>query len=359
MQGTDWHKRIPICGPVRLSWVAIRAPKNSDAVDGNSVALQNHPPEFHRFVAQSELERGGNLQRGAIHLAWLLSLAPNNPSIQLLEQCLQVTGDDHLSLYPESGTGHRHNACEAVREYILARLGRLPEAIDLLVAVVSANQEAAYLEAWALNWLKPARAVESVPPQTVLKLFLVVLQRYPESRLVTAVQQRELDCYVAIARRWVYSGDLLCAFGNGAKSCGPCWWVLAGLAGRGCLGGPGNGAGEVAGVARWRTIGKEAAWPPWQVRSDYGGTVKRGGESAAVAKASAGQSQQRWGCERDAVWPSMDVCTPVTGSWSIWTGGRREPGRCRRLRWNSPFRRWRNLRFEFPSGRGGRTRAER
>jgi hypothetical protein len=42
------------------------------------------------------------------------------------------------------------------------------------------------------------------------------------------------------------------------------------------LGGPGNGAGEVAGVARWRTIGKEAAWPPWQVRSDYGGTVKRG-----------------------------------------------------------------------------------
>jgi hypothetical protein len=140
MQGTDWHKRIPICGPVRLSWVAIRAPKNSDAVDGNSVALQNHPPEFHRFVAQSELERGGNLQRGAIHLAWLLSLAPNNPSIQLLEQCLQVTGDDHLSLYPESGTGHRHNACEAVREYILARLGRLPEAIDLLVAVVSANR---------------------------------------------------------------------------------------------------------------------------------------------------------------------------------------------------------------------------
>jgi hypothetical protein len=54
------------------------------------------------------------------------------------------------------------------------------------------------------------------------------------------------------------------------------WLVLAGLAGRGCSGGPGTGAGEVAGVARWRTIGKEAAWPPWQVRSDYGGTVKRG-----------------------------------------------------------------------------------
>jgi hypothetical protein len=64
----------------------------------------------------------------------------------------------------------------------------------------------------------------------------------------------------------------------------------AGLAaGPGRSGGPGTGAGEVAGVARWRTIGKEAAWPPWQVRSDYGGTVKRGGESAAVAKASAGQ----------------------------------------------------------------------
>ena len=186
-----------------------REPKNSDAVDGNSVALQNHPPEFHRFVAQSELERGGNLQRGAIHLAWLLSLAPSDPnSIQLLEQYLQVLADDPLSLYPESETGHRHNACEAVRAFILARLGRLPEAIDLLVAVVSANQEAAYLEAWALNWLKPARAVESVPPQTVLKLFLVVLQRYPESRLVTAAQQRELDRYVAIARRWVYSGDL-------------------------------------------------------------------------------------------------------------------------------------------------------
>ena len=66
-----------------------------------------------------------------------------------------------MSLYPEWESGHQHNACEAVCAFILARLGKLPEAIVLLVAVVSANQEAAYLEAWAQNWLKPARIVES------------------------------------------------------------------------------------------------------------------------------------------------------------------------------------------------------
>ncbi|MCL4203488.1 MAG: tetratricopeptide repeat protein [Pirellulaceae bacterium] len=193
-----------------ISGVEKREPKNSAAADGSVAALQNHPPEFHRFVAQSELDSGGCLQRGAIHLAWLLNFAPSDPdSLKLLEQYLQVSAADPLSLYPESESGHRHQACEAVRAFILARLGRLGEAIDLLVAIVSASQESSYLEAWALNWLKPAGTVESVPPQTVLKLFLLVLQRYPESRLITASQQQELDRYVEIARRWIYSGELL------------------------------------------------------------------------------------------------------------------------------------------------------
>jgi hypothetical protein len=76
------------------------------------------------------------------------------------------------------------------------------------------------------------------------------------------------------------SAETQCAFGNGAKSCGSCWWVVGagGLgSGAGLLGRPWNRGGKGgAGDARWRTIGKEAAWPLWQVHSGYGGTVKRG-----------------------------------------------------------------------------------
>jgi hypothetical protein len=146
-------------------------------------------------------------------------------------------------------------------------------------------------------------------------------------------------------------GECSCAFGNGAKSCGPCWWVVGagGFGGAGLLGRSGRGGRGCALADDWEGSCMAAVAGPQRLR---GNSQTGRGESAAVAKASAGHGQQWWGCEGDAVWPSMDVWAPLRGSRNIWTGGRTEPGRRRRLRWNSRFRRWRNLRFEFPSGRG-------
>ena len=193
----------------RMTGSKRRNPGNRGAADDDAELLQNQPPEFHRFVAQSELDHRKDLQRGARHLARLLSFDPaDSESLQLADQYLQVVVDNPLDLLPDTDT---HPPCfeeQTLRAYILARLGRLKDAIDLLIALVNVKQDATYLEAWVLNWLNAPGAVESLPSQTMLQLLLLASQRYPEWKMVTAGQQRELDRYVTLMRRWKFSGDL-------------------------------------------------------------------------------------------------------------------------------------------------------
>src|SRR5262249_37265870 len=65
--------------------------------------------------------------------------------------------------------------------------------IQHLVSVTQAKQDSRYLEAWALNWLEPAGAVEDLPEQLGLHLFSLVLNRFPEARQSPAPRLREIQ----------------------------------------------------------------------------------------------------------------------------------------------------------------------
>jgi tetratricopeptide (TPR) repeat protein len=180
-----------------------------DAPDGQAELLQNQPPEFHRFVAQCELDQKDNLQRGARHLARLLHFNPTDvEALQLVDAYLQACESDPMELFSQDDSQQLGCEDQVLQALVLARLGRLAEAVDLLVALVNADHDAVYLEAWVLNWLNAPGAVESLPAQTMLPLMLLVSQRYPEWKMVTADQKRQLDRYVALTRRWACSGDL-------------------------------------------------------------------------------------------------------------------------------------------------------
>ncbi len=185
-----------------------RKSADRDGLLRKAKSLQNGSPEFHRFVAQQELQRGEDLPRGARHLARLLSAATADAeSLQLAEQYFQAAADNPLELLPESQAEETCFEEEALRAWLLARWGRLPEAVELLVALVNAKQDASYLEAWVLDWLEMPGAAESLPGPTMLKLMLLVSQQYPECKFVTADQQRLLDRYVNVMRRWNVTED--------------------------------------------------------------------------------------------------------------------------------------------------------
>jgi hypothetical protein len=109
-------------------------------------------------------------------------------------------------------------------------------------------------------------------------------------------------------RGWLYgitqhklADHFPCAFGNGAKSCGHCWWVVGagGLgSGAGLLGRPWNRGGRggrgCALADDWEGSSMAAVAGPQRLR---GNSQTGRGESAAVAKTSAGQGQQ---CRRRA-----------------------------------------------------------
>jgi tetratricopeptide (TPR) repeat protein len=185
-----------------------RKSADRDGLLRKAKSLQNGSPEYHRFVAQQELQRGEDLPRGARHLARLLSAAAADiESLQLAEQYFQADSDNPMELLPESQAGDTCFEEEALRAWLLARGGRLQEAVELLVALVNAKQDACYLEAWVLDWLEVPGAAESLPGPTMLKLMLLVSQQYPEWRFVTADQQRFLDRYVNVMRRWNVTED--------------------------------------------------------------------------------------------------------------------------------------------------------
>jgi len=78
---------------------------------------------------------------------------------------------------------------------------RLTEAVDLLAQAVKTKPEARYLEAWALNWLEPAGAVESLSQTTAVRLFMMVLGHYSEASQLTLFRQREISRFAQLLER--------------------------------------------------------------------------------------------------------------------------------------------------------------
>jgi len=156
------------------------------------IQLRQGTADFEWFIAQAELERGQDLGHGASHLANLLAYDPANPEwVELLERYLRAAGQNPESLIPRGDK--LYFSTEAMRAYIWHKQGRRDDAVDLLVQVVKAKTDARYLEAWALNWLEPPGAVESLPQQTGLVLFTLVLSRFPEARRSPLPRLREVQ----------------------------------------------------------------------------------------------------------------------------------------------------------------------
>src|SRR5262249_39097756 len=152
------------------------------------------------FVARGELEMGRDLAHGAKHIANLLSYDPGYAEwIELLEQYLAAAGPDPEAYIPRGDK--LFFSTEAMRAYIWHKAGRLEEAVELLVQVVQAKSDARYLEAWALDWLEPEGAMESLPEPLALQLFSVVLTRFPEARLSPLPRLREIQRWARLCER--------------------------------------------------------------------------------------------------------------------------------------------------------------
>lgn len=179
------------------------APKHSDGCDHHAAAihLRQGTPEFEEFVARGELETGQNLRHGAVHLANLMAFDPGRPEWRtLLEEYFAEAGPDFESLIPR---GEKlYYGTEAVRAYAWHKQGKLADAIGLLVDVVHAKNDSAYLETWGLDWLEPVGAVESISDSHGLRLFASVWSRFPEAKRSTVRRLRQLDRWATLAERF-------------------------------------------------------------------------------------------------------------------------------------------------------------
>lgn len=180
----------------------------SGGCDHGEIHLREGTAEFEWFVARGELEMGRDLKHGACHLANLLSYDPGNPEwVELLDRYLAAADPNPESLIPPGDKAYF--STEAMRAYIWHREGRLLDAVDRLVNVVHAKPDSRYLESWALEWLEAAGAVESLPEQSGLMLFSVVLNRFPEASLSAMPRLREIRRWARLSERFakVHPGE--------------------------------------------------------------------------------------------------------------------------------------------------------
>src|SRR5262249_16731363 len=120
--------------------------------------------------------------------------------IELLEQYIAAAGRNPEGLIPRGDK--LYFSTEGMRAYIWNKQGRLNDAVNLLLDVVQAKQDARYLEAWALGWLDPAGAVESLPEQDGLRLFSLALNRFPEARQSPVPRLREVQRWARLCDRF-------------------------------------------------------------------------------------------------------------------------------------------------------------
>jgi tetratricopeptide (TPR) repeat protein len=183
---------------------ALNRVKGSDSneevgCDHRNVPHKPGTPEFELYVAQGEL-KAGSLQHGARHLAHLLSYDPANQEwLALLEAYLRRVNNDESKLWPIKDK--RYFAEEAVRSYCWARQGKVKEALELLVQVVEAKPDSAYLAAWALNWLNDDAILKAIPGKLVERILATGLNQFPEHRWLGRSARRRLERYAALASR--------------------------------------------------------------------------------------------------------------------------------------------------------------
>jgi tetratricopeptide (TPR) repeat protein len=180
-----------------MSWLNTflkrKSPLTEPSTEDESVELREGSAELDEFAARAELDKGQNLAHGASHLANLLNFDPGNREwMALFDQYFDKTNGDLETHIPRGET--LYAAAEAMRALIWQRHGRLADAVELIVQVTSATHPR-YLHEWALGWVEPEGAIESLTKGNALHLLALALNNMPEARVATAAQVRQ-------ARRW-------------------------------------------------------------------------------------------------------------------------------------------------------------
>jgi tetratricopeptide (TPR) repeat protein len=110
--------------------------------------------------------REGDLAHAVLHISRALSHDPLDRRYLLLLQRLYGAADDPLRLVPfENGTSF---AIVAARAWVLARMDRLTEAVELLFQVADVQPTLPYL-VWVAGWLADDAAARSVDANAIIR----------------------------------------------------------------------------------------------------------------------------------------------------------------------------------------------
>jgi tetratricopeptide (TPR) repeat protein len=168
---------------------------------------QPRTPTDEAVLAQALLAKG-ELVHGAFHLAGALVEEPLHPDcLELLDRYI-ASAPDPLELAPlKEGPEGNWLGIAALRALILGRIGRVPEAVALLVQVVMARPDKPYLD-WAIDWLEQEPAAgPRVDRKALLSFFGFVLQRYPGTVITDPAKQDALGQLCRFAMQTIADPD--------------------------------------------------------------------------------------------------------------------------------------------------------
>jgi tetratricopeptide (TPR) repeat protein len=191
----------PVARSAPMPAPALATPPGHPPIDELAAReLRQDSPEFDEFIVRAELAAGTNLPHAAQHLANLLLVDPTHPRWRdLLARTLEAAGPALDALVPD--VDPRHASTEALRAWIWQVQGRLDEAVSRLVDVARALGSADLLHAWALAWLEPGGAIESLGESTGGKLFACLITQCGETTSASARQLASLRRWSALLER--------------------------------------------------------------------------------------------------------------------------------------------------------------
>ena len=153
-------------------------------------------PAEDRAIAKKVLA-AGDAKHAALHCSFALALEPTKPEQLALVDEIYAASPDPLSLVPLEGT--TYFGVVAMRAIFLKKVGRVVEALELLVQVVAVRPDLPFGE-WLDSWLDD-ETIAKVEPQVLARLFDLGLQRLVSTELGVANGRGVAERIAAAARR--------------------------------------------------------------------------------------------------------------------------------------------------------------
>jgi tetratricopeptide (TPR) repeat protein len=116
-------------------------------------------PEEDAAIARSEFA-AGHLEHAAFHIANALGADPNRPNWLETFDAIIAASSNPRTLFPFDPAGSSY-CIGAAHAYILAKAGQYADAFDLLLQVIAARPDVAYME-WVIQWLRQPEARQAL-----------------------------------------------------------------------------------------------------------------------------------------------------------------------------------------------------